>query len=421
MTNAFGRWRLGALALRWRLSALALAAVATIATVSPDGAAARMTAGNWDRPAQRAVIRVGLMVNLVPHNFGGSQPLTGAQATGSLTALASLLAGSPSWGPATQVAIRPVQAPTVTVAGFDSLLVNVVGLGAVAAHVQAATNAAGLAPPAYFGTEVVARVLGLRYTHPVGSEQLSLYPTDPITRAEAAWSLAQLSSSGSWSVASARASLASFQLPAMSSAQRTALRIAVSRIGYPYIWGGTTDDTSDGLAHGGFDCSGFVWRVFKLSGLSWGTQILGRTAAQMAGEIPRRQRLRYSRLRPGDLLFFGGAGLHGAATEASIVHEGIYLGDNWVINSDGQGVSVQQLKGGWLGREFAWGRRVLPAPAAGTTGPSSGPTPPQPGPGGGTPSSGSPQSGSPGGTSQSGPGGVASPPPASGGGVGLGP
>jgi cell wall-associated NlpC family hydrolase len=178
------------------------------------------------------------------------------------------------------------------VARFDALVVGQTGLGAVAAHVQAGAAAAGLAPPPYFGTEVVARLLGLRYTHPVGSEQLALFPTDRITRAEAAWSLAQLLANGSWSIASARSTLTSFQLPALTAEERAALRVAVSRIGYPYIWGGTTDDTSDGLPHGGFDCSGFVWRVFKLSGLSWGSQILGRTAAQMAGEIPRGQRLR---------------------------------------------------------------------------------------------------------------------------------
>ena len=151
-----------------------------------------------------------------------------------------------------------------------------------------------------------------------------------------------------------------YALPQMTADQLTALRIAVSRIGYPYVYAGTTDDTSDGLAHGGFDCSGFVWRVYKVSGLPWGRAIHGRTAAQMAGEIPRRQRLSYGQLRPGDLLFFGSAHFNSTATEANIIHAGIYLGDNWVIHSSGQGVYVLPLKGSWLGDQFAWGRRVLP-------------------------------------------------------------
>jgi cell wall-associated NlpC family hydrolase len=239
-------------------------------------------------------------------------------------------------------------------------VVDQLGLADVAAHVQQATAQGGLRPPAYYGTEVVARFLGLRYDHPAGTDQLELFPGDSITRAEAAWSLAQVLSNGSWSVDEARQSLTTYALPRMTPDEATALRIAVSRIGYPYVYAGTTDDTSDGLAHGGFDCSGFVWRVYKVSGLPWGHEIQGRTAAQMAGEIPRHRRLGYGQLRPGDLLFFGTAHFNSTATEANIVHTGIYLGDNWVIHSSGQGVYVLPLKGSWLGDQFAWGRRVLP-------------------------------------------------------------
>src|SRR6202035_3889103 len=150
----------------------------------------------------------------------------------------------------------------------------------------------------------------------------------------------QVLDNGSWSVDEARQTLMGYELPQMTADQLTALRIAVSRIGYPYVYAGTTDDTSDGLAHGGFDCSGFVWRVFHGSGVPWGQLIRGRSAAQMAGEIPRSQRLRMGRLQPGDLLFFGTAHFGSPATEQDITHTGIYLGDNWVIHSSSQGVSV---------------------------------------------------------------------------------
>src|SRR6202035_1439218 len=133
----------------------------------------------------------------------------------------------------------------------------------------------------------------------------------------------QVLDNGSWSVDEARQTLMGYELPQMTADQLTALRIAVSRIGYPYVYAGTTDDTADGLAHGGFDCSGVVWRVYKVSGLQWGNQIHGRTAAEMAGEIPRHDRLHYGQLRPGDLLFFGTAHFNSAATEASIIHAGI--------------------------------------------------------------------------------------------------
>ena len=45
------------------------------------------------------------------------------------------------------------------------------------------------------------------------------------------------------------------------------------------------------------------------------------------------------------------------ATEENIIHEGIYLGENWVIHSSDQGVYVLPLKGSWLGDQFAWGRK----------------------------------------------------------------
>jgi cell wall-associated NlpC family hydrolase len=278
-----------------------------------------------------------------------------------LAALARLAIRDVASGDGEPVALPTVRAATgaVSVTAFDRLVIDQLGLADVAAHVQQATAAVGLRPPSYYGTEVVARYLGLRYDHPAGTDQLELFPWDPITRAEAAWSLAQVMNDESWSVQSARQTLMTYELPRMSADQLTALRIAVSRIGYPYVYAGTTDNTADGLAHGGFDCSGFVWRVFKVSGLSWGREIGGRTAAQMAQEIPRRDRLRYDQLRPGDLLFLGSAHFNSTATETNVIHAGIYLGDNWVIHSSGQGVYVLPLRGSWLGDQLAWGRRVL--------------------------------------------------------------
>ena len=51
----------------------------------------------------------------------------------------------------------------------------------------------------------------------------------------------------------------------------------------PYIWGGTSDgpETEFGVtSRGGYDCSGFVWRVYKLQTVSRrGHARLGRSAA----------------------------------------------------------------------------------------------------------------------------------------------
>jgi cell wall-associated NlpC family hydrolase len=357
-----------------RRSALALALLCAPSATLPASASAAPADGAWDTAQQRQVLAAGLM-EASAGSFDGAGQLSAPEANAAMAALASWLQSQGSEPPApvpmspeedAAAAVAPAvpvahatQSP-VTVAGFDRMLVEELGLGDVAAHVQASTAAAGLQPPSYFGSEVVARLLELRYEHPVGAQRLDLFPGDPLTRAEAAWSLATVMNTSAWAVASARESLSAFELPQMSAAQRQALRIAVSRIGFPYVWGGTTDNTADGLEHGGFDCSGFVWRVFKVSGLRWGEAIRGRTAAEQAGEVPRSQRLRISQLEPGDLLFFGSAHFNSKATERSIIHEGIYLGENWVIHSSGQGVYVLPLAGSWLGSTFAWGRRVIP-------------------------------------------------------------
>ncbi|MCW2994310.1 MAG: NlpC/P60 family protein, partial [Conexibacter sp.] len=222
---------------------------------------------------------------------------------------------------------------------------------------------AGLAPPPTFGTEVVARSLGLRDNHPFGQEQLELYPTDAITRAEAAHSFAVALRWKGTAGETAHATFASFVLPAYTRAQRQVLHLAVAKIGMPYVWGGETDAAGSwygGQAHGGYDCSGFAWRVFKLSGFAWGRQIRGRTAASQAGEIQRAARVRLDDVRPADLVFFGAARFWQKATPTRIVHEGIALSPDWMIHSSGQGVYVSQLRlDPWRAKRFSWARRVL--------------------------------------------------------------
>jgi len=252
---------------------------------------------------------------------------------------------------------------TPTVASFERALVAQLGLLDVARSVQAQAARAGLRPPARFGTEVVARQLGLRENHPAADDRLERFPSDPVTRAQAAWWLARVVRFGGWEVDYARSLLSGFSLPSYSPAQPQALSIALSRIGYPYVWGGESDGTFSSLggaqAHGGFDCSGLVWRVFKLSGLPAGSRIGGRTAAQMAGEIPRSARIRLPAVRGGDIVFFGSARFGSRASEANVTHTGIALSADWAINSSSQGVYVLPLFSGWLHDSFAWARRVL--------------------------------------------------------------
>ncbi len=365
-------------------SVVAALAGGSLAAPTPAAAAKKLTAANWDSAEQREVVHDAVM-NEEGSGFAGASPMSADAESSALTAIA------------TREGMAPIAFDTgepLTVVRFDALLVDQLGLGEVAEHVQKVATAAGLDPPNYFGSEVVARYLGLRYTHPPGEQKLALYPWNPITRAEAAHSFAvvlglvgdasgkqpasgeEASTEGStngettpapapaapptsWAVAAAREALMGFSLPTYTAAQREVLHIAVSKIGMPYIWGGTTDNTADGLEHGGYDCSGFAWRVYKLSGLPWGKQIRGRTAAEQAGEIPKRERIHLDDVAGGDLLFFGSAHFDSTATESNVIHEAIAMSSEWAINSSGQGVYVLPLTSGWLAESFTWARRVL--------------------------------------------------------------
>jgi cell wall-associated NlpC family hydrolase len=340
----------------WLLVLACLATLATVFAVPAHADAKKLTAANWDAGAQRLVVKDGVMSE-ASGGFAGASNLTGQAESQALAAIVARQ--EPTSEETTPAAPAVTAAASISVTRFDALLVDQLGLADVAAHVQQTASAAGLKPPSYFGTEVVARYLGLRYDHPAGEDSLELYPWNAITRAEAAHSFAVVLEAGGWAISSARETLEGFSLPHYSADQLQVLRIAVSKIGMPYVWGGTTDGTEDGLEHGGYDCSGFAWRVYKVSGLSWGTEIHGRTAAEQAGEISKSARVHLQSVQPADLLFFGSAHFNSKATEANVIHEGIALSSEWAIHSSGQGVYMLPLTTGWLAQQFAWGRRVL--------------------------------------------------------------
>ncbi len=274
-------------------------------------------------------------------------------------ALTSLVAGLTSELPAASTQ----SAAPVTVAQLDATLVRGLDLTDAAAQFATAARSAGLAPPSRFGTEVVARLLGLRTNHPTQLDSLELLPSQPATRAEAAYSAAQILRFGGWETQRIEQLAQTFELPALSPWQGQILKTAVRFIGYPYVWGGTSEKAEAPVgvqAPGGFDCSGFVWRVYKFQaypgGAALASTLKGRTTFAMSGEVPVAKRIPFARLKPGDVLFWGAAGAR--SKPAQVDHTGIYLGDGWFIHSSGYGVALAPLSG-WYKQRFAWARRPL--------------------------------------------------------------
>src|SRR5690348_5101060 len=306
---------------------------------------------SWAQPQIKLVVSRGLMAKSVS-SFRPDDSLTQGE-------LSTLVAGLTK--KAASIPADP--AAPVTVTQLDARLVRILNLSDAARAFYDGAHAAGLAVPSRFGSETVARLLGLRVNHPAARDDLELLPSDPVTRAETAYSVAKILAFAGWETQSVEDAAATFELPALTPWQTRILNTAVRFVGFPYVWGGTSEkaEAPFGIeAHGGFDCSGFVWRVYKLQaypgGAALSTTIKGRTTYQMSGEVPKAKRIAFAELQPADVVFFGPNG--SSSKPASVGHTGIYLGNGWMIHSSGQGVAVTPMTG-WYRTQFAWGRRPL--------------------------------------------------------------
>jgi cell wall-associated NlpC family hydrolase len=369
--------------VRQRLFTLAAAcAVAAITTAAAPGAGGSLP--NWAAPQIATVVAHHLMGAKSARKFRPNAALT-QQALADLTAdLQQQLASPPpsgsgsgstgTTGTGTTTTGGTTTTPSVsdpgahmTMAQLDRSLVYALGLKKAAREFARGARAAGIAVPSRFGTEVVARLLGLRINHPAAQDYLELRPQDPATRAEAAYSAAQILGFGyledSWQIAQVQSLADAFALPELGDWQQRILQVAFSKIGMPYIWGGTNDGTEVDFgvtARGGYDCSGFVWRVYKLQSYpsegSLADAIQGRTTYTMSVEVPRSKRIAFKKLQPADAIFFGANGSHSRGSQ--VFHTAIYVGNGWFIQSSDHGVALAQLTG-WSKKKFAWGRRPL--------------------------------------------------------------
>jgi cell wall-associated NlpC family hydrolase len=251
----------------------------------------------------------------------------------------------------------------VTMRELDARLVTAVGLRPAAREIRLAALSAGLGPTPWLGTETIARMLGLRVNHLRNQEQLELQLSQPATRAEAAYSIARILTIQPNEIDAIRAAAAAFTLPSLTLWQQLVLHRALRFVGAPYVWGGTSENPQElfgQLMPGGFDCSGFVWRVYKLEPFANAPSLAGilkgRTTYAMSGEVRRSARVPRGQLQPADLVFFGPRGSR--SRPAQVGHVGIYLGNGWIVHAYNRGVALEPMVG-WLDTTFAWGRSPL--------------------------------------------------------------
>ena len=108
-------------------------------------------------------------------------------------------------------------------------------------------------------------------------------------------------------------------------------------LGYPYVWGGSSPETS-------FDCSGFVSWVYNHSGWS-----IGRCTAQVLYNICTP--VSEEEVQPGDLVFF-----KGTYATYGVSHVGIYMGNAEMLHC-GDPISYADLTlSYWKQHFFAYGR-----------------------------------------------------------------
>jgi cell wall-associated NlpC family hydrolase len=302
-------------------------------------------AKSWALP-QINVVTEHRVFTATPQTFRGDDPLT----AGTLARVVAAIRDAPA------TAAGDPAAP-VTLAQLDATLVRALGLADASRDFYLAARRVGVKPPSRFGTEVVARLLGLRVNHLAAQDALELRPNEPATRAEAAYSVAQILAFRGTEADAARTAADAVELPQLTPLQRKILQTAISFVGFPYVWGGENDRTERG-----FDCSGFVWRVYRLTRYAGAPQLAatlrGRTTFELSGEVPQSQRIALADAQPGDVLFFGSGGGNAKPKPKDVEHAGIYLGGGWMIHSSRYGVTLAPVEG-WYRTAFAWARRPL--------------------------------------------------------------
>jgi cell wall-associated NlpC family hydrolase len=124
------------------------------------------------------------------------------------------------------------------------------------------------------------------------------------------------------------------RVQAEQSLEQRVVGFAKRFLGVRYAYGGSSPQS-------GFDCSGFVRYVYAHFGIS--------LAHSSFADFVRGRRVGRQAMKPGDLVFFDGAG-----------HVGIYVGEGHFIHAPHTGTVIRiETMAGWYANRFDGARRLL--------------------------------------------------------------
>ncbi len=298
-------------------------------------------------PVDAGRIKVnGVFVNVLGVNPTTFRPFAARPTAGSATLWDNIAAGgmaiSYTMGSQDKLSLKkPVQVTAartlkLPVAGFGT-----VGIGGVDAVISARVakslglpldNAVIISAPS---TRLDVLMRKIKKTLPVNAQVASL-----VTQV--------ISGTATVTTADAGAALTAGRGQGLSQAELTRfLTSAMSRIGMPYVWGGSGPTT--------FDCSGLVQWAMAQAGV-----VMPRVAADQARTGPL---LPLSELQPGDLLFY-----HTDPTAPSYIsHVAIYVGNGMMLQAPEPGMNVEVVRADF-GAGFAGAISVYPSVAAAVAG-----------------------------------------------------
>jgi hypothetical protein len=252
----------------------------------------------------------------------------------------------------------------VTMGDVNAIFVQAAGMESTAARAEELVANAGYVVRPGLGTEIVARLMRLRTNLDQSEDAKEHAWYEQASRGDAIWSAAVVLQWGGWEKQAAIDTVELLaQVPQTSGPQHDAIQRAFDFIGMPYVWGGTSEQPQilfGANTAGGFDCSGFAWRILALDPTApkhAAKNFGGRTTFDMARTAKPEQRLPREAIAPADILLFGPGGL--TAAHGGINHMGMAISPQLFIHSSGQGVALARWDTGYYADRLAFGKRIL--------------------------------------------------------------